>query len=78
MNDTLTQLDALIATGTETEVRQFIRDHFNELPEKMQQSLAIRALTDTLEQDLQDRKVIGELKAEALEAIAMLEESEQR
>lgn len=78
MSSILEQLESLIATGTETEVRAFVVKHFKELPEAMQKDLAVELFKEAMEKDFSDKQAIAEMKKEVVEAIDIIEEMEKQ
>lgn len=78
MTDILEQLNAVIEKGDEKAVRAFVIAHFAELPEAMQKELAVEMFKEAMEKDFKEKKEIVEMKKEAVEAIDLIEELEQR
>lgn len=78
MTAILRELESLIATATETEVRAFIVKHFTELPEAMQKDLAIELFKEAMEDDLKAKMTIAEMKKDVVEAIDIIEAEEKR
>ncbi len=70
------QLKQLIETGTETEARKFIADHFNEFPEHLQKTLAVELFKEAMVEDFETRQQIVEMKKEAIEVFEAIEAAE--
>lgn len=71
------QLEAIMANGTEAEAMNFIVEHFKEFPEATQRELAVGLFADALQEDLAKREALIELKKKAVDAIDAFEASEK-
>lgn len=72
--DILEQLKQITQTGTEDQVRDFIAEHFNELPPHLQKEYAMELFKEALEQETAERKALVDLKQEAVDVIDRLEQ----
>jgi len=70
------QLESLIANGTEAEAKQFVIDHFAELPAETQRSLAVGLFADAVEERLTENEEIARIKEKASAAIDAFEEEQ--
>lgn len=78
MEPLLEQLKAMIANGSEQEVRAFVVEHFKEFPEETQQELAVELFSQAMSNDLAERERIAELKKEFLDTVEPLDQLEER
>ena len=69
------ELSKVIENGTEAEARQFIMDHFKELPEELQRSLALDVFEEALEEEVTKQDMVIELRKEASDVINKLGEN---
>jgi len=67
--DIAEQLEKLIETGTEEEVRAFVIDHFAEFPAQTQQELSVELLQEALEARVAIAEGMLGMKEKAVEAI---------
>jgi hypothetical protein len=70
-----TEIDRLLEAGDESALKDFMLEHFSELPESAQSEMLLASFSDAVESRLADAK-ISELQDSALSAIDALEASE--
>jgi hypothetical protein len=70
------QLKALIESGTEEEVRDFVAAHFSEFGPETQKELAVELFSEALSQEVQQREAIIAEKDQAIKLIEEIEREE--
>lgn len=68
------RLQQLIDSGTEAEARDFLIEHFKELPEETQKSLAVELFSEALRERLSELEAFAQLKSDMAEAIEAIRE----
>lgn len=74
MNNAQEQLKVLLTTGTEEQVRDFIAEHFDELPEEVQQKLAVELFREAIAEETKELETTVALKEEAVKLIEAAEQ----
>ncbi len=70
------ELSKVVENGTEAEARQFIMNHFKELPDEIQRSLALDVFQEALEEEVAKQDMLVELRKEAADVINGLADNE--
>ena len=73
MADITEQLEALMQTGSEAEVKQFILDHIKEFPEEAQRAFAMGIFEDALSEQAASAQEVMRMRDTVKEALDAIE-----
>ncbi|MCE9541667.1 hypothetical protein K8R03_03900 [Candidatus Kaiserbacteria bacterium] len=77
MDTIIERLLVLVEAGDEEEVRNFIAEHFAELPSEMQKNLAVELFKESLSVEVSEREKIIAAKKDAVALIEALDAAEK-
>ena len=66
-----------LQTGEEAKVRQFLTDHFKELPEGLQDDLIVALVQEALEKQTQEDNLIANFQKKGVAALDVLGNAEE-
>lgn len=70
-------LAELTEKGSEEKVRGYITEHYDRLPEKVQNEILGNALLTAIQDEVREEKAVGEMFDEGLAAAEVLEKAKQ-
>lgn len=77
LKDFKDRLAALATAGDETQVRSFIKDNIQRLPEAMQKELVFNLFYTAVEDELREQEALAQVQEEGLAAAAVLKREEE-
>jgi hypothetical protein len=77
-DEVMETLANLIASGTEQEVRAYVKEHFEELPADIRERYMFDILSTTLNEALRRRDTVVEIQEQGIEAFDVLDQWEKQ